>query len=386
MAIDVAIVGGGLTGCATAYAFAAAGIRVALFEAERIAQGSTALAGGVMTSEPGPAFSAIETRHGRRAARYAWQAWRRAALDGAATLRRLRVQCRLTSRDLVQFAGAGFPYAADAGTRLTREWQARQQAGLEGALIKRSGLTRDIRTEAAAGVRTHDSAQFDPYRASVGLASAAATRGAQIFERSPIRRVKFGRHEALLEADGGRVRAGRVIIATGLPTALFKALRRHVTPMDTYFVLTEPVPAAIRHQLARPAIILRDSQAPPHTLHWVDEDRRIVFGGADQAAVPTRLQTKTLVQRSGQLMYELSLLYPAISGLQAVHGWSATYGLTADGLPCIGPHRNFPHHLFALGMGRDGLAGAFLASRILLREHLGEPNRSDEVYGFGRIL
>ena len=30
--IDVAIVGGGLTGCATAYAFAAAGIRVALFE------------------------------------------------------------------------------------------------------------------------------------------------------------------------------------------------------------------------------------------------------------------------------------------------------------------------------------------------------------------
>ena len=35
---DVAIVGGGAIGCATAYVLAAAGIRVALFEEGRIAQ------------------------------------------------------------------------------------------------------------------------------------------------------------------------------------------------------------------------------------------------------------------------------------------------------------------------------------------------------------
>ena len=34
--VDVAIIGGGLTGCAVAYAFAAAGITIALFEADRI--------------------------------------------------------------------------------------------------------------------------------------------------------------------------------------------------------------------------------------------------------------------------------------------------------------------------------------------------------------
>src|SRR5205807_2979373 len=44
--VDAVIVGGGLTGCATAYSFAAAGVRVILLEANRIGQGVTAAAGG----------------------------------------------------------------------------------------------------------------------------------------------------------------------------------------------------------------------------------------------------------------------------------------------------------------------------------------------------
>jgi glycerol-3-phosphate dehydrogenase len=44
--IDVVIIGGGLTGCATAYAFAAAGIKVAVVEASQVGQGVTALSSG----------------------------------------------------------------------------------------------------------------------------------------------------------------------------------------------------------------------------------------------------------------------------------------------------------------------------------------------------
>src|SRR5471032_2506388 len=80
----VVIVGGGLTGCATAYAFAAAGIRVALIEADRIGEGTTASAAGWIADDPGVTFLSIEQAIGRRSARGAWQAWRRAALDGAA--------------------------------------------------------------------------------------------------------------------------------------------------------------------------------------------------------------------------------------------------------------------------------------------------------------
>ena len=109
-----------------------------------------------------------------------------------------------------------------------------------------------------------------------------------------------------------------------------------------------------------------------------------MFGGADQPEPPTRRQEKVLVQRTGQLMYELSTLYPVISGIQPDYVWAGPLSTTTDGLPYIGPHRNFPHHLFALGLGHNGLTAGFFASRVLLRYHLGTPAKGDALFGFTR--
>src|SRR6266851_3602945 len=68
---DVAIVGGGLTGCTTAYAFAAAGIKIVLVEAEQIGRGSSAAAGGWLADEPGAPFVDLEKAVGLRRARHA---------------------------------------------------------------------------------------------------------------------------------------------------------------------------------------------------------------------------------------------------------------------------------------------------------------------------
>src|SRR5687768_7697247 len=78
---DVVVVGGGLTGCATAYAFAAAGVNVTLLEADRIGRGRTADGAGWISVEPDMDFASLETTIGLRGARHAFQAWRRAALD-----------------------------------------------------------------------------------------------------------------------------------------------------------------------------------------------------------------------------------------------------------------------------------------------------------------
>ena len=82
--------------------------------------------------------------------------------------------------------------------------------------------------------------------------------------------------------------------------------------------------------------------------------------GADQPAVAPRTLPQALTQRTGQLMYELSLLYPPISGTCPAWSWAQPYDATVDGLPYLGPHRNFPRHFFALGDARHG-PGACLA-------------------------
>ena len=50
--VDVAIVGGGLTGCATAYVFSAAGVRVGLFETDHLAAFNTGHSLGLLLQEP----------------------------------------------------------------------------------------------------------------------------------------------------------------------------------------------------------------------------------------------------------------------------------------------------------------------------------------------
>jgi glycine/D-amino acid oxidase-like deaminating enzyme len=82
----------------------------------------------------------------------------------------------------------------------------------------------------------------------------------------------------------------------------------------------------------------------------------------------------------------LTTIYPAISGVQPAWAWdSETFG-SPDGLPIVGRHRNFPHHLFAVGLGRNGAGAAWLAARVLLRNYLDEPAKRDEVFGFSRLL
>ncbi len=374
--LDVAIIGGGLTGCATAYVFAAAGLRVAIFEADRIGRAGSGDTTGWLSDEPPVSFNELDSALGMRAARHACQARRRAALDAATLLRRLDVKCRLESRPTLVSA-----QTPEQVTQLTRDQKSRKDAGLDQSMVPPRSIAGIAGFQAAAARRTRDSAVLDPYRATLGLAAAAAQRGARIFERSPVTATGFTRADASLVVGTRRLRARRIIVAMGNPAPLFKALARHFTPRASFMVLTAPVPLKIRRALGSRDHLVRDSASPAHRVSWVDEDR-LLINGADGDVPSMRSREQALVQRTGQLMYELSTLYPDISGLPPAYGWDSEYSQTANSLPVIGPHRNYPHHLFACG-GHGSVTGAFLASRVLLRQHLDEPDPSDASFGFG---
>jgi glycine/D-amino acid oxidase-like deaminating enzyme len=61
---DIAIVGGGITGCAAALLFARAGASVVLVESQRIGRGSTAASTALLMQEPDIDFTALSERYG----------------------------------------------------------------------------------------------------------------------------------------------------------------------------------------------------------------------------------------------------------------------------------------------------------------------------------
>jgi glycine/D-amino acid oxidase-like deaminating enzyme len=375
----VVIVGGGLTGCACALSFAGAGVKVVLLEAERIGAGATAGSPGLLRQAPDASFQENAARHGLRTARHIWQSFRRASLDFSAALKRAGVRADLTPQDVILLSRD-----REGARLLQREWSARRDAGIEVSWLPQRAVAPETGIAAAGGIRTRGEAA-DPYRACLGLASAAASRGVQIYEQSRVRRIYAGRKSIAVSTADGIVIADAAIIATGALPDDLRALRRHFAPALSYAAVTEPMPAAVRRETGRRTSAVRDTHEPPHLVRWLKDDRVLVAGGA-RAPISGRSREKLLVPQVHELMYELTTLYPAISGLQPEWGWDVeSYG-SPDGLPVIGPHRNFPRHLFALGNAQHGAGVAWLAARVLLRAYLQEPAKGDEAFGFARVL
>jgi glycine/D-amino acid oxidase-like deaminating enzyme len=376
LSAPVVIVGGGLTGCAVAYACGAAGIKVVLLEADRVGRGPSARGDGVARAEPARSFRDLEKQVGRRAARSMFDASRRAVLDLATTARRLSGRLKVDIHDALRIAG---PFAPDAA--LQKEAAARADADIDARWMKADRASAESHAQTTGAMRMKTWGAVDPHGLAVSFAKAAVARGATIFERTLVRKIRPLKRHVEVHTEGGVITADTVVVCTGEPTDLFRPLKRHFRFEERFLVATEPLPAAVRRQLFTDPI-LTDRDTPPHLIRRIAGER-LLIAGADQRRTKARTKDKLLVQRTGQLMYELLRLYPAISGVQPSYGWDVPLALSSDDVMVAGPHRNYPRHLFAWGTGHDP-AQAFLASRIVLRHLQGDATRDDLFFAFTR--
>jgi gamma-glutamylputrescine oxidase len=375
---DVAVVGGGLTGCLAACLLARGGASVALLEEGRIAQGEAARSAGRLTPGPGARFSDLRERHGLRVACHLLESSRRAVLEFASLLRRLRVRCDLEISDVVEVAVT----EGQAGA-LDREYGALRDAGFEVSWLPASRVRQGLGLDAAGAMRMPGGATVDPLRTCLGLARHAERAGASLFEQTGATRVRAHRTGVEVTTERGILHAGKVVVASDMPGAGFGSLLRHVRAVDRYAVGLPPFGAAARRAFGGLRVVTRDGADPAHEWHWT-KDGRLFFTGGDQPPVHTKQRDAARVQRGAQLMYELSLLHPDVSGLLPEFCWATRLVCSGDGVLLAGTHRHFPNHVFAIAPGNGGLTASALAARVAVRLVLGAPEKGDELFGFGR--
>jgi glycine/D-amino acid oxidase-like deaminating enzyme len=375
---DVAIVGGGVTGCAAALLFARAGASVALVESARIGRGSTAASTALLMQEPDTDFLDLSVRYGYDTTRRIWQRCRRSVGDlrdaledvGAPALRSL--PSVYLARDPRSVA------------HLQREAEARRRAHLPGRFVDGAALHAKIGFDAAGGIVTPGNAQIDPYRACLALARGAADAGASLFERSPVTRIRGSRQGVEVVLRRGAVLADWAVIATGYARPEFKQLAARFRMMNTYAIATPRLTKALRRRIGLGNVMAWDTERPYHYLRWT-ADGRILFGGRDRPRVRGPGRPAALRRRASDLMVDLRSWYPALEGLQPEYAWEGLFAMTPDGLPYIGTHHRYPRHLFALGYGGNGMTLGFFAAQAVVRIAQGRPGADDELFGFGRM-
>jgi glycine/D-amino acid oxidase-like deaminating enzyme len=379
LSVDVAIVGGGITGAVLAWRFADAGVRVALLEASRMGRGSTAASTALLMQEPDEDFTRLARRYGRRRARRVWELSRRATREFIATLRRLNIPCELRPCDSVYYT-----LTPEHVPLLHREHEQRTAAGLGGRWLQAAAVRRISGLDSAAAIRTSGNAQADPYRACLGFLRVAAAQGARLYQRSPVDRIETSSRGVVVRTARGRITADRVVIATGYATPFFKPLTGRFRMLTTYVIATPPIAARTRRALGIGNVMLWDTGRPYHYARWTN-DHRLVLGGGDRPRVNGRARERAFAEGTREVRDYFTARYPALEAMAFEYAWEGLFATTPDGLPCIGPHRRYPRHLFALGYGGNGMTFGFLAAGLLLDWYRGDRSADHDLFAFGRM-
>ena len=204
--VDVAVIGGGITGITTALLLARAGVSVAVVDQHRICAGTTGHTTAKLTSQHGLTYSQLRRTHGEEGAS-AYAAANQAAIERAAAFAGEGIECDFRRK-------AAYVYATSHRERrkVEQEATAARQAGIPAEFVETTPLPYEVE----GAVRFVDQAEFHPRRYVLGLAGRLQDAGGRIFERTRAVAVEEGQ-ACVVRTERGPLLAGEVVVATLLP-------------------------------------------------------------------------------------------------------------------------------------------------------------------------
>ncbi|MFI9590447.1 NAD(P)/FAD-dependent oxidoreductase [Nonomuraea sp. NPDC052265] len=367
---DVAIVGGGYTGLWTAYYLKKAqpDLRVAILEKEFAGFGASGRNGGWLSAE----FAGSRERHAKARGRQAMidlqHAMFRAVDEVIDVTRAEGIDADVHKGGLVHVA------TNPAQRRRLREEVADLRSWGYGEDDMRL-MDRDEQRERLQVAGTLEAAysphcaRVQPAKLAVGLASAVAALGVDVFEGTTVTEIRprEGGGKATAHTPLGVVSADYVIRATEGFTASLAGQHRQWLPMNSSMIVTEPLPAEVWKHIGWAGHELLGDQAHAYVYAQRTADDRIAIGGR---GVPYRFGSRTdrrgaTQARTVALLWRMLVkLFPAAADARVQHSWCGVLGVPRDW--CSTVHLDHASGLgWAGGYVGSGVTTTNLAGRTL---------------------
>lgn len=249
--VDIAIIGGGFTGVATAVELAERGYKVALVETHRIGWGASGRNGGQVTgSLSGDAAMHKQMRQwlGAEVEDFIWHLrWR-----GHEIIRQ-RVEKYGIACDLRH----GHLHAAMKASHMgelqaSYEEAVRRGMGDQVLLLDKAGVQAHLETELYCGaLKNTRNMHLHPLNLCIGEARAAAGLGALIFEHSEVLDIVHGPRPAVITREG-RIEAQQILLAGDVYHKLERRqLKGMIFPAMGGIVTTRPLGELARRSTRR---------------------------------------------------------------------------------------------------------------------------------------
>jgi len=364
LTVDVAIVGGGVTGLTAARLLERAGQRVAVLESRRIGKGETSKTTAHLTEVLDARYGKLISRFGEEGARLAARAQRAAIERIAAFVDEQGMAC-----DFQRLPG--FLYGEDAGdlALLREEAEAARRLGIEAALSGEVPLPFPV----AGAVRFPDQAQLQPRAYLLALAEGLGA-GSRIFEQTHVVDVEDG-EPCRVVTERGVVLAREVIVAAHVPVSNRVFLHGKLAAYRTYVV-------GVEITAAEPAGLFWDTAEPYHysRIHRIDGRSFLIVGGEDHKVGEVEDTTAPFHRLEDYVRQRFGVTVAPTD-----YRWSGQIVVSADGLPYIGRNSLSSHVFVATGYGGNGMTQGTLAGMILADEVRGARSPFRELFDATRI-
>jgi gamma-glutamylputrescine oxidase len=329
-AVDVAIIGGGLTGVSAAYHLAKQGIRSTLFEAVRIGDGASGRTGGLVLE--GTAIGIMEEVDSCVAGLKAL-----VAEEG--------IECDLA------LPGCWEIDHRPGGTRQMLPWND-------------GGQPVSIARTVAGGI-------VQPAALVDGIARAAILRGAEIMEGRPVQRIGFT-PQLTLESGGEVIHPGYIVLAMNAWTGAMLPVMPRLRSSLTFAVATEPLPAATIDAIGLGANIPFYTADRPYLWGRTVKDGRVIFGSQLVFGSPAELEDLDVSESESGVALEslrerVRRLHPSLRNVKYSASWGGPIAFMEDMAPLIGPHPSSPQVLVAGAYAGHGVALSVRMGQLLAR-------------------
>lgn len=357
--VDVAIVGGGLTGVSTAWHLRERrpDLAIALLEAGVLGQGASGRNGGqvlnwVNGADPeGP--DEIRRIHGAT----------RAGIDLAEAL-------------AARYAPPG-TFRRQGCLEIYTDPRRAAAAEARVAELQAAGVPAEFVPERALGIRAARGAVLDPLAGRLNgfallqaLRSALVAAGVRVYEHSRVRRVRTGA-EIALETEGGEVRARALVLATNAYTPSLGFFQNGILPLHSHVLATEPVAPERFAELGWGAWDGFTDDMDRIAYACRTPGGRVLFGGGGNPAYGYRFggapvaaagsgEAALRFMRGAMLRY-----FPGLAEVPVSHRWAGTLAITLDRVCSMGVGGDARNVYHALGYSGHGVALALLAGRVI---------------------
>lgn len=362
--VDVAVIGGGITGALAAEHLSLQGHSVCVIEREQAGLGSTHASTAMLQWEIDSPMSDLSRYYGFDKAAGIYRRSRAAAAGLSGLITAHNIACNYAPRSTLCLVGAG-----SSAQDLLAEFRLRERGGLPGQYLSYTELLTQFGMEREAAILSPGSAEADPLMLCWALLGISARRGARLVDAMATGFDEEGGH-VTVQTDGKYVvEAKQVVLATGYVMPQFVMPKLHTTA-STWALAT--VPQKEQSLWPQRALIWEDSD--PYLYARTTADNRIVVGGEDEEIADPALRDSKLPEKIATIREKMKHLWPK-ADMQIDYTWCGAFGETSDGLPLIGRVPGTGRIYAAYGYGGNGITFSFMASRMIAASIAGKAQK-----------